>query len=54
MLTDPLFWLVAIPAVLITGISKSGFADGVGGLTAGFTSFVAHAGGRHSTLTCYR
>ncbi|WP_172589888.1 sulfite exporter TauE/SafE family protein [Shewanella xiamenensis] len=33
MLTDPLFWLVAIPAVLITGISKSGFAGGVGGLT---------------------
>ena len=33
MLTDVLFWLVAIPAVLITGISKSGFAGGVGGLT---------------------
>lgn len=33
MLTEPLFWLVAIPAVLITGISKSGFAGGVGGLT---------------------
>ncbi len=33
MLTDPLFWLVAIPAVLITGISKSGFAGGIGGLT---------------------
>jgi len=33
MLTDPVFWLVAIPAVLITGISKSGFAGGVGGLT---------------------
>ncbi|MCE9679867.1 sulfite exporter TauE/SafE family protein [Shewanella sp. AS1] len=33
MLTDPLFWLVAIPAVLITGISKSGFAGGAGGLT---------------------
>lgn len=33
MLTDPLFWLVAIPAVLITGMSKSGFAGGAGGLT---------------------
>ncbi|MGX9463153.1 sulfite exporter TauE/SafE family protein [Shewanella sp. A14] len=33
MLIDPLFWLVAIPAVLITGISKSGFAGGAGGLT---------------------
>lgn len=33
MLTDPLFWLVAVPAVLITGISKSGFAGGAGGLT---------------------
>lgn len=25
-----LFWLIAIPAVLITGISKSGFAGGIG------------------------
>ena len=33
MLTDPLFWCVAIPAVLITGMSKSGFAGGAGGLT---------------------
>jgi|APCry4251928382_1046606.scaffolds.fasta_scaffold34175_2 uncharacterized membrane protein YfcA len=33
VLTDPLFWLVAIPAVLITGMSKSGFAGGAGGLT---------------------
>lgn len=33
MLTDPIFWLVAIPAVLITGVSKSGFAGGAGGLT---------------------
>ncbi|WP_137224979.1 sulfite exporter TauE/SafE family protein [Shewanella sp. MEBiC00475] len=33
MLTEPLFWLVAIPAVLITGMSKSGFAGGAGGLT---------------------
>ena len=33
MLSDPLFWFVAIPAVLITGISKSGFAGGAGGLT---------------------
>jgi len=32
VLTDLLFWRVAIPAVLITGISKSGFAGGAGGL----------------------
>ena len=30
--TDPLFYLVAIPAVLLIGISKSGFGSGFGGL----------------------
>jgi len=25
MITDPLFYALAIPAILITGISKSGF-----------------------------
>ncbi|WP_110457107.1 sulfite exporter TauE/SafE family protein [Shewanella algidipiscicola] len=40
MLTDPLFWLVAIPAVLMTGISKSGFAGGVGGLTVPLMALV--------------
>lgn len=30
--TDPLFYLIAIPAVLIMGISKSGFGGGFGAL----------------------
>ncbi len=30
MLDNYLFWMIAIPAVLITGISKSGFAGGIG------------------------
>jgi len=30
MLTDPLFYLAAIPAVLIVGISKGGFGGGLG------------------------
>lgn len=29
-LNDPTFWLLAIPAVIITGISKGGFAGGIG------------------------
>ncbi|MCV6590203.1 MAG: sulfite exporter TauE/SafE family protein [Marinobacterium sp.] len=32
MLTDPLFLLVAIPAIVITGISKGGFGGGLGTL----------------------
>jgi uncharacterized protein len=31
-LSEPLFYLVAIPAVLLTGISKGGFGGGLGGL----------------------
>ena len=31
-ITDPWFYAVAVPAVLITGISKSGFASGFGSL----------------------
>ena len=30
MLTDPVFYLAAIPAVLIVGISKGGFGGGLG------------------------
>lgn len=30
LITDPLFWLLAIPAVLLSGISKGGFASGAG------------------------
>ncbi|MEP1030613.1 MAG: sulfite exporter TauE/SafE family protein, partial [Alphaproteobacteria bacterium] len=28
MITDPLFYLLAVPAVLIAGISKGGFGSG--------------------------
>ncbi len=30
--TDPWFYAVAVPAVLLTGLSKSGFAAGLGSL----------------------
>jgi uncharacterized membrane protein YfcA len=30
LVTEPLFWALAIPAFLITGISKGGFASGAG------------------------
>ena len=30
MIADPLFWALAVPAVLIAGISKGGFGGGVG------------------------
>lgn len=30
VITDPLFWMLAIPAFLLTGISKGGFASGAG------------------------
>jgi uncharacterized membrane protein YfcA len=30
LVTDPIFWALAIPAVLLTGISKGGFASGAG------------------------
>jgi uncharacterized membrane protein YfcA len=30
IVTDPLFWALAIPAFLLTGISKGGFASGAG------------------------
>jgi hypothetical protein len=32
LITDPLFYLFAIPAVLVLGISKSGFGIGIGSL----------------------
>ncbi|MFC3125645.1 sulfite exporter TauE/SafE family protein [Pseudoroseomonas globiformis] len=32
LITDPLFYALAVPAVLITGISKGGFASGGGNL----------------------
>jgi hypothetical protein len=32
MISDPWFYAVAIPAIILTGLSKSGFLGGVGGL----------------------
>ena len=32
MITDPAFYAVAMPAALLVGISKSGFASGIGAL----------------------
>ena len=32
VITDPFFYVVAIPAVLLLGISKSGFGSGFGSL----------------------
>ncbi|RZS58103.1 sulfite exporter TauE/SafE family protein [Sphaerotilus mobilis] len=32
VITDPAFWWVALPAVLLLGLSKSGFASGMGSL----------------------
>lgn len=32
MITDPLFYLITIPALIITGISKGGFGSGLGSI----------------------
>ena len=40
MITDPLFYAVAIPAVLIFGLSKGGFAGGLGFLAVPLISLV--------------
>ncbi len=32
IVTDPWFWVMAVPAVLLTGLAKSGFASGLGAL----------------------
>lgn len=32
LISDPLFYLVAVPAVLLSGVSKGGFGSAVGGL----------------------
>ena len=40
MITDPWFYAVAIPAIVLTGLSKSGFLGGVGGLAVPIMSLV--------------
>ena len=39
MTTDPIFWLLAIIGIVITGISKSGFAGGAGVVAVPLLSF---------------
>jgi uncharacterized membrane protein YfcA len=39
-ITDPLFYLLAVPALLLTGISKGGFASGGGNLAVPAMSLV--------------
>lgn len=40
MLYELVFWIVAIPAVYLTGVSKSGFAGGIGVITVPLMSLV--------------
>ncbi len=40
MLTDPWFYAVAIPAVMVTGLSKGGFLGGIGGIAVPVMSLV--------------
>lgn len=40
LLTDPLFYMVAVPAVLLVGLSKSGFASGFGSLAVPMIALV--------------
>ena len=40
MLTDPWFYAAAIPAVLLTGLSKGGFLGGIGGMAVPIMSLV--------------
>ena len=40
MITDPLFYALAIPAFLITGISKGGFGSGLGSLAVPMLALV--------------
>lgn len=40
MITDPWFYAVAIPAIVLTGLSKGGFLGGIGGLAVPLMSLV--------------
>lgn len=40
MLTDPWFYAAAVPAVLLTGLSKGGFLGGIGGMAVPIMSLV--------------
>lgn len=40
IITDPVFYLVAIPAILLTGISKGGFGSAFGGISVPLMALV--------------
>jgi uncharacterized membrane protein YfcA len=40
MITDPWFFAVAVPAIVLTGLSKGGFLGGIGGLAVPLMSLV--------------
>jgi uncharacterized membrane protein YfcA len=40
ILTDPLFYAVAVPAVIVSGISKGGFGGGLGIMTVPLMALV--------------
>lgn len=40
MITDPIFYLLAVPAFLLTGISKGGFGGGVGSIAVPMLALV--------------
>jgi uncharacterized membrane protein YfcA len=55
MITDPLFYALAIPAILVTGISKSGFGGAMGGLAVPLMALViapAEAAGIMLPILC--
>lgn len=43
LITDPLFWALAVPAMLLSGISKGGFASGAGNVAVPFMALVIPA-----------
>ncbi|MEM1370882.1 MAG: sulfite exporter TauE/SafE family protein [Pseudomonadota bacterium] len=40
MITEPLFYVVAIPAIILTGLAKGGFLSGLGGLAVPLMALV--------------
>ncbi len=43
LITDPVFWALAVPAILLTGISKGGFASGAGNVAVPLMSLAIPA-----------
>ena len=56
LITDPWFYAVAVPAVLLMGLAKSGFADGLrlaGHAADGVDDAGAAGGGRSCCRCCW-